>query len=1399
MGITNRPYAGTWVPTGKQLVQYTPDCLVFINGDTSLPGCTKCNGRIDLQQFIINVSVDAGIDAGGASASVSLSIPKEFGNSIYRNNKFIITPGLEVHIYMRGYFPYKGLYAPKESRSSLGTSGELNLSESVVHPYYHVFHGVIVQSSFDYSGGFYSGSFTCSSMLHFWSYQPITTNASVFGARPSNSKMKASLVGHNFTAMTPFAIIYSLYKDVNGAAGGVGFTASQKSNVNSANPINPDQSLYSLSQLYWEKRFSTKVNNLRMYGASGTLFNSAQQSFISKLSTQSANRIVALQYRDPSKWPNDPKDPFNVARALDLIRVDPNGNVIKPFDVQLVGRSRAPTGRKNKEDFGINVAAIQAYVRDIGQYGNVNLFESTYETKLDIANRVTEVTGFEFYQDVDGDYVFKPPFYNMDTSDSRIYQLKPIDIISVAPDTKEPEVTYMVAKGGAFKNMVVGGGLENEWGVSGKYYDWRLISQYGWREGSFETKYLNSAREMFWAAVNRLDIMNASINSANATIPLRPELRPGFPVFIEHLDSFYYVNGINHSFSYGGQCTSSLTLEARRARFDAPGNPRKEGIDSIDLSNVNLPPKPLSTLNDNGQPKLTGFPNVVMALDPNQINPAFFVVGSDLENINTPGFRKNLIAFLRQSGSLEFNVSEIDGLRPNVYDEDTSYVLTIDPDDNTIIIDPAGQVDGGDERKSLSQKDFAAATARYDRKVNRRNSGLQSKIAKINGQITVLEQKISRARGIFNDKQREAKLKILNRQLNGKRKALQGLKGKLKNIGNDETIGIMLDILEITRKAYFDQNPGAIENMNTTANILDVLSDKKASFSNGSIPGVYRYYSSAHPNPNDQGQRVVNMDETVNQQPEAGAIQTLDSPIKTKGFLRQPRVLEGGVTPEAELGLIEVRHGLNILKPGKISNTERVPTRNITELTFVEHYFGKNYDTNVDTPENSVKIPKKQLIKSFKRQFIIDANKFPTNETETLSNIWGERTSEASQTIQTQLSDLLLEFAGTPLGDFIGDPYNRYSSNEYPEGSERPIGSLRGRSLKKKINGVAAFLARNYATVLSKAFKIKHGNIVTDFGSVSNTASTDSEEFIRRRNEAYANLSFDWNTIVRTLTDEPISIFTTKSKGKRSKKKTKAIYSPVFPVSDHKGYEVIGSYRYGRGLSIEAGGDLESILFEEDPLQYQDINDVENLVESLVLNNIRRDEDGGSPSSSVRSTLSLSEKAKFAASLEARDENGELLIQNPTDPTNVDATQFDVKFSNWIETAVRSQDKLTVANKAFRLSDLSTFVDKTYCECRAEEADVDLSAFGIENFLIVEGETDRLTQYQKDQAVVSSVNWSAQQQAYRGEILGRDTYDPKSGAGPNSFVNDSALERSRERLDQALENLDNVGVGDDNG
>nr|MCS5688663.1 hypothetical protein [Acidimicrobiales bacterium] len=119
MSVWDRPYAGNWRPNRRAVVRYTPDAVVFLNGDTAVPGNNPEHKIIDIQQYLTQVSVDAGTEAGSASSSFTLSIPKQVGSSLFSDGHSVFQPGLEVHVYLRGYYAVPGV------ANTVGDKGEL--------------------------------------------------------------------------------------------------------------------------------------------------------------------------------------------------------------------------------------------------------------------------------------------------------------------------------------------------------------------------------------------------------------------------------------------------------------------------------------------------------------------------------------------------------------------------------------------------------------------------------------------------------------------------------------------------------------------------------------------------------------------------------------------------------------------------------------------------------------------------------------------------------------------------------------------------------------------------------------------------------------------------------------------------------------------------------------------------------------------------------------------------------------------------------------------------------------------------------------------------------------------------------------------------------------------------
>lgn len=636
MSIKNRPYTGTWEMGRQTVVRYTPDAKVLINGHTELAVCATCGDKTDFNKYITTISCDVSTDPI-STASLTLVVPRHEAEVFSHDGNYVLHPGLEVVILMRGYFPVTG-YAMKGQEAEDTNAWASDPDAVPVYPYYQVFRGVTTEVTHEFSGGFYTASITCSSILHFWQYLYVATNGSVFGTAPDGDKAGIDLRGHTFTGMSPYGIIYTLMRIGFGAAFGQNWTISQATNLAAVDETS-GKSLYKHAALWWEKRWAESSMRLRMYGMDGSLFNAMEQSYLGMFDKQGTTVGDFIQG-------------FNVETPEGY---NPNAMASREAAARAVGYRGTETTAAALDDGGsaLDAMKMQAYTLDLGRLGSVNFFDSEYMSKLEIANAVKQICGYEFYQDVDGDVVFKPPFYNLDTSTDEVYCIRDRDLISCSESEREPEATYVKGSGSLFQNFQ--GILSGEFGTrEGKFADWRLIAQYGWRETSFESHYYSGSKQMFIGAIIRLDTANAEMRSAQITIPMRPELRPGYPVWIEHLDCFFYIKSLSHSFAAGASAQTTITGVAKRAKWLPPGFPdRSEGSGSQALPSLDdmrldapgeYPPMPLYVFPEDiegyeggasGPPRVMGLPNVVMALDTEKINPALMPGGVYFTNGQT--------------------------------------------------------------------------------------------------------------------------------------------------------------------------------------------------------------------------------------------------------------------------------------------------------------------------------------------------------------------------------------------------------------------------------------------------------------------------------------------------------------------------------------------------------------------------------------------------------------------------------------------------------------------------------------------------------------------------------------------------------------------------------------------
>lgn len=1380
MSILNRPYAGTWGMNRRSVVKHTPDALVYFNGDTSVAGCPSCYGTIDLQQYITSVSADPSTE-GPATASISMLIPAHEGDTLVRDGQFVLRPGIEVHIYFRGYFPTQGILEgmPEED------TGGVDLSSSVMYPYYMVFHGVVTEVDYAFSGGEHTASLSCADMLHFWQYQNMITNIATQGSTPDNTKERPNLMGHRFAGMTPYSIIYTLFRDVNGAAGGIAFALQNETN-NAAKSTATQESLYEMTTRYWERRFAESMTSLRMYGADGTLYNAFETAFLGTM-TADPTRDIGKKFgnMEAQRLEFDPL----TKRKANVIGFDPY--------------TLYATDASNDAGLGVNVAQLQAFVADSSQLGTVELFETVYETKLDIANTVKEVTGFEFFQDVDGDIVFKPPFYNLDTSSSRVYRIAPVDIESFNTPQREPEATVVKATTNPFQNFKTGGGLEGEWGVRAEYIDHRLVAQYGWRHKTLgDSSYYVDKRSLFYACIAQMDVFNIGVNSATCTIPLRPELRPGYPVYIEHLDCFYYIQSMSHSFTFGGQCMTTLNLVGRRAKFFAPGKPpgdRKATIEDIDLSNPHLPKLPLEVVGNDGIPRLQGFPNVVMTLDPELVNPLTFYNGLNIEALDNENSIRTLVRTVLAS-------------RTNV--------LEVDPD-NAIPGADAKSIyfDGPWRLKSGEGQYIPLGTTQS---LLRDNQTLISAVRKLPGERRANQERVLRENAAL------------------------------------PFVQLINTIQTLTEKAF----PGS----DATASYLELLSDYKAHYNPGStLPGYYRYYSSSHPDVSQQGPLQIARTNS-GQITTGGSSRITDLPFnkETLQFAKDgSNTLVPGVP---EVGIPTLNSTSNpIVMPTHLLTSfnlavfdieydgNRVATLGDKAVNFpvaaLESAFTTNFVAQLEASGLSESTPLSDLEPFWNEraafvqprvQLTTIGVQPPPRPANTSSNIPAfqqalqeavpnipltftsgfrpplkqaqllvqKRRDEGDAVVRDRYANkrLIDEVLAVPntandmarvleaqvqRGQYLSshmksdafDVTTRGLSNAQIQEVLRAAVELGAEAFFENasqphlhIEGISNYINNTPSSAVSGAYDVgdfdfpldpsntlgdeagdgldgQIQTVASQMGAALATAAADTLMAIKRGIlSGTLSISDNGNQITTIEAAEPVllqawtsiwpegSSVTTASNTKQRSRGTKKTYKhnvPIFPVSDERGYEVVGTFRYGRGMSIEAGGSFD-VLSNRDVTTNTSFDIVEQFLASITAN---------TDASIAVATLSPEKRAELASlvggvDLTARD--GQLRVVNP------DGTLSGIGHSSRPANSNQTTQKLTVTNAAYGLADMQVLTDRNVCSCVGAEAATMLQAFASGNFVLVED--DAVNDWLRNQSVSQASAWKATQDAYRGTV-----------------------------------------------
>lgn len=399
--------------------------------------------------------------------------------------------------------------------------------------YYPIFWGLVTQVDDSYSGGENTVNISCSDILKWWELCKMNINPAFTQA--AGQLGRNYITGNLFNANV-YDIIWTLaqqsFGDVVQATGSLVSSFQEQRQKDTFN-----RAMGGIIN-YWNQRFTQMRSNLLLYGVKGSsvrgdVLYEAQRSPTSGLSGKWASQAVRQANGGPD-----------------------SGQLFFSPDTVIPFRS------------------------NLSNAGQPNMFQSEYQSKLEIANACKEAVGFEFFMDVTGDIVFKPPFYNLDVlSNKPVSWIQDIDVIDYSFSESEAEVITHLQMQGSYEGGAMDMGVTSDFNTPfAQVIDYHLLQKYGWRTQTYNAEFISGTQALFYTGLDILDKTNAKRFRGTASIPLRPELRLGFPVYVAPKDQIWYLQGINHNIQFGGRASTSLTLSAKRSKFVAP-----RGIGTLEL------------------------------------------------------------------------------------------------------------------------------------------------------------------------------------------------------------------------------------------------------------------------------------------------------------------------------------------------------------------------------------------------------------------------------------------------------------------------------------------------------------------------------------------------------------------------------------------------------------------------------------------------------------------------------------------------------------------------------------------------------------------------------------------------------------------------------------------------
>jgi hypothetical protein len=514
----------------RGVIKLAPEVLVYIGGSLQASVIAPVDGKDSKLSFndgITTVGVQNNVDPPGSSTATIEIVTPIYGEKSKYWTTFTVP---ETGGFVRAPVLVPMMEVKIYFRGRFLVEG--------TPQYYPAFWGFISNVEESFSGGIWKINLTCADMLHWWSYSTLNVHPNVESDIFAGGNQTLTVFSTIFEDSNPFKIIHTLTGNMGMNQFVTSTWAAQLTPLNTIYPTDLLRKATTGIMEYWQERFANTANLLKMYGLAGE-------------------------------------------------QIDEHGNLILTAvpDVAPASDTQKATQSKNKYVVKSDTDFLKKFTVFFDFEKMADFQNAEYMTKLEIATEVKTRCDYEFYQDVNGNFVFKPPFYNLPVNSLMPYSIAPLDVISSSFGVDAEGICTVLTVNTPFDQQVR---MTTYALGKGFHMDIDLTKRYGVRHREITMEYISDEHLARSLALGQMSTINMKTITGNVTMPGRPEIRLGYPVYLEHRDSYHYVKSINHSFDYGGSFTTTLSLEGERRRMYDPktGSPLKDYIYSLATENI---------------------------------------------------------------------------------------------------------------------------------------------------------------------------------------------------------------------------------------------------------------------------------------------------------------------------------------------------------------------------------------------------------------------------------------------------------------------------------------------------------------------------------------------------------------------------------------------------------------------------------------------------------------------------------------------------------------------------------------------------------------------------------------------------------------------------------------------